>query len=206
MLQSGAIAQATAAEAVSIAVSADADRIRSVLHAARLAGHPNLVLGAFGCGAFGNPAGPVAAVFRQQLLSPEFRGLFRIVAFAVLDPVGTGNLKPFRKEMARLASRRVTPTAKTPGPPSPSAAAAAAAAEEAIEAGIEAADRKGKMLKMNLLLSYRRCMPLNACWHSGQFDLCACWNHLYRHRAWNLLRHVVHSTRGSDRSVGCRIE
>ncbi|GIQ82205.1 hypothetical protein KIPB_003299 [Kipferlia bialata] len=48
-------------------------RIRSVLNAARESGHPNIVLGAFGCGAFGNPAGPVAALFKQQLTSPEFR-------------------------------------------------------------------------------------------------------------------------------------
>ena len=54
-------------------------RIRSVLHAAAALGHQNLVLGAFGCGAFGNPAGAVAAVFRKQLSSPEFRGAFGTV-------------------------------------------------------------------------------------------------------------------------------
>lgn len=77
-------------------------RIRSVLHAAKHSGHPNLVLGAFGCGAFGNPTRPVAAIFREQLMSPEFRGVFSKVVFAIIDPVGTGNLKPFREELAQI--------------------------------------------------------------------------------------------------------
>eukprot|EP00928_Gymnodinium_smaydae_P056286 TRINITY_DN39691_c0_g1_i1.p1 TRINITY_DN39691_c0_g1~~TRINITY_DN39691_c0_g1_i1.p1 ORF type:complete len:367 (+),score=34.51 TRINITY_DN39691_c0_g1_i1:76-1101(+) len=74
-------------------------RIRSVLNAARMTGKPNLILGAFGCGAFGNPAGPVAAVFREQLLSLEFQGAFSCIVFAIIDPMGTGNLKPFQKEL-----------------------------------------------------------------------------------------------------------
>ena len=61
-------------------------RIRSVLHAAKHTGHANVVLGAFGCGAFGNPAGHVAAIFREQLMSPEFRGAFATVVFAIIDP------------------------------------------------------------------------------------------------------------------------
>jgi len=82
-------------------------RVRSVLHAARLTGHPNLVLGAFGCGAFGNPAGPVAAIFREQLESMEWRGYFSRVVFAVLDPLDTGNLGPFRRELSSISVDRV---------------------------------------------------------------------------------------------------
>lgn len=77
--------------------------IRAVLAAARYTGHANLVLGAFGCGAFGNPARQVARIFREQLESEEFRGAFSCVVFAVIDPVGTGNLRPFREEMKLLA-------------------------------------------------------------------------------------------------------
>ncbi|CAE7498335.1 NPHP3 [Symbiodinium sp. KB8] len=80
-------------------------RIRSVLHAARQSGHANLVLGAFGCGAFGNPARPTAAIFREELASPAFRGAFGQVVFAIIDPIGTGNLKPFREEIAQIAER-----------------------------------------------------------------------------------------------------
>lgn len=81
-------------------------RIRSVLHAAKRSGQPNLVLGAFGCGAFGNPARPVAALFREQLQAPEFRGAFAVVVFAVLDPRGTGNLRPFKEELGSAAKWR----------------------------------------------------------------------------------------------------
>jgi Microbial-type PARG, catalytic domain len=79
-------------------------RLRSVLAAAAHTGHENLVLGAFGCGAFGNPATPVAVLFREALASPEFRGRFARVVFAVIDPVGTGNLAPFRRELSSLRS------------------------------------------------------------------------------------------------------
>eukprot|EP00727_Mastigamoeba_balamuthi_P013568 m51a1_g8834 hypothetical protein (347) ;mRNA; f:402120-403368 len=76
--------------------------VRAALHAMAVSGRDNAVLGAFGCGAFGNPAGPVAQVFREQLLSPEFRGAFRRVVFAILDPLGTGNIGPFRRELAGI--------------------------------------------------------------------------------------------------------
>lgn len=81
-------------------------RIRTVLQAAQQAGHANLVLGAFGCGAFGNPAAPVAAIFREQLASAEFRGSFAKVVFAIIDPMGTGNLKPFKRELASIDQGR----------------------------------------------------------------------------------------------------
>ena len=79
-------------------------RIRAVLAAAVASGRANLVLGAFGCGAFGNPAAPVAAIFREVLASSEFRGAFARVCFAIIDPLGTGNLAPFRTELARLSN------------------------------------------------------------------------------------------------------
>lgn len=77
-------------------------RIRAVLHAAQVSGRQNLVLGAWGCGAFGNPPEAVAALFRDQLSSPEFRGSFATVVFAIIDPRGDGNLEPFEKVMREL--------------------------------------------------------------------------------------------------------
>jgi uncharacterized protein (TIGR02452 family) len=77
-------------------------RMRAVLHAARESGFPNLVLGAWGCGAFGNPPDLVAQLFREQLCSPEFRGAFSIVVFAVIDPAGDGNFRPFEKEIRKM--------------------------------------------------------------------------------------------------------
>ena len=67
-------------------------------HAAKSTKHANLVLGAWGCGAFGNPTAPVAALFKKHLASEEFRGAFEHVVFAILDPLGTGNLGPFKQE------------------------------------------------------------------------------------------------------------
>eukprot|EP01050_Picozoa_sp_SAG11_P014719 SAG11_NODE_1842_length_4179_cov_2.865931_2_plen_290_part_00 len=40
-------------------------------------------------------------MFRDVLRSAEFRGSFAAVIFAVLDPLGTGNLGPFRAEIGR---------------------------------------------------------------------------------------------------------
>lgn len=61
-------------------------RIRAVLKAGLRSGKPNLVLGAFGCGMFGNPPVLVARIFEQQLSSAEFRGAFDAVVFAILEP------------------------------------------------------------------------------------------------------------------------
>eukprot|EP00041_Stephanoeca_diplocostata_P030438 m.921385 g.921385 ORF g.921385 m.921385 type:complete len:230 (-) comp23757_c0_seq20:2878-3567(-) len=95
------------------------ERIRSVLYAAAHAKCSNLVLGAFGCGAFGNPPAPVAALFRHELQSHQFRGLFACVVFAVLDPLGTGNLAPFRRELG-VQSKWNHTTAHVPAPVSSS--------------------------------------------------------------------------------------
>lgn len=72
-------------------------RIRAVIHAAKASKRKNLVLGAFGCGAFGNPPKYVASIFKRELSDPMNRGFFSAIVFAIIDPVGTGNLKPFRE-------------------------------------------------------------------------------------------------------------
>lgn len=102
-------------------------RIRSVFAAAATSGRPNLVLGAFGCGAFGNPPGPVGAIFRDVLASSEFRGCFAKVVFAVIDPLGTGNLKPLAAglalpDLARLAAPSPSFSSAAPGVPVPAQA------------------------------------------------------------------------------------
>lgn len=72
-------------------------RVLSVLLAAKVSGKKDLVLGAFGAGAFGNPPRYVAEVFKQVLTTEEIQGHFRRVVFAIVDPMGTGNLKPFKE-------------------------------------------------------------------------------------------------------------
>lgn len=61
-----------------------ARRIGRVLAVAAAHGHPALVLGAWGCGVFGNDPAAIAALFAAALGGP-FRGAFAEVVFAVLD-------------------------------------------------------------------------------------------------------------------------
>jgi hypothetical protein len=59
-------------------------RIHRVLAIARALGHTQLVLGAWGCGAFGNDPYRTATDFRQAL-EGEFDGAFSEIVFAITD-------------------------------------------------------------------------------------------------------------------------
>lgn len=59
-------------------------RIGKVLTIASMHGHDGLVLGAWGCGVFGNDTSEIAALFHQALTG-DFRCVFRRVVFAILD-------------------------------------------------------------------------------------------------------------------------
>ena len=59
-------------------------RIHRVLAIAYAYGHDALVLGAWGCGAFGNDPARTAADFRTAL-ETDFAGAFASVVFAVTD-------------------------------------------------------------------------------------------------------------------------
>lgn len=64
-----------------------------VLHVAAAHGHRRLVLGAWGCGVFGNDPAVVAETFRLALLDNRY---FDHVVFAVLDrQKGTSTLAAF---------------------------------------------------------------------------------------------------------------
>ncbi|HEY0136282.1 MAG TPA: TIGR02452 family protein [Nannocystis sp.] len=60
------------------------ERITRVLGVAAREGHASVVLGAWGCGAFGGDTGLVAECFHAALHGP-FHGVFATVVFAVLD-------------------------------------------------------------------------------------------------------------------------
>ncbi|KAL8879259.1 MAG: hypothetical protein Q9192_008271, partial [Flavoplaca navasiana] len=61
-------------------------KIRMVLRIAATKGHRQLVLGALGCGAFGNPRGEVVNLWKEVFLEAEFGGgWWKDVVFAVLD-------------------------------------------------------------------------------------------------------------------------
>ena len=59
-------------------------RIHRVLHIANAMGYESLVLGAWGCGAFGNDPETTAADFKSALAG-DFRYCFAEVAFAIAD-------------------------------------------------------------------------------------------------------------------------
>lgn len=58
-------------------------RIKIMLLVAAKHGHPNLVLGAWGCGAFGNKPCVVAGLFTQALVEDGFGEMFDEVCFAI---------------------------------------------------------------------------------------------------------------------------
>lgn len=74
------------------------EKIRQVFRVALLKGHDSMVLGAWGCGAYGNPNRCVARAFREVLCGEdEFKRAFAAVVFAVLDTQGKedGNFAVF---------------------------------------------------------------------------------------------------------------
>lgn len=79
-------------------------RISRVLAVAKAYGHEALVLGAWGCGAFGNDPERTACDFRDALLGPCL-GAFREVVFAVTDWSPERRfLGPFRDAFAGLGA------------------------------------------------------------------------------------------------------
>ncbi|MEW2401110.1 TIGR02452 family protein [Streptomyces sp. NPDC046862] len=60
-------------------------RAERVLETAAACGYRRLVLGAWGCGVFGNDPGQVAEAFRELLVKGRFEGYFEHVVFGVLD-------------------------------------------------------------------------------------------------------------------------
>lgn len=69
-------------------------RIRNILEVAAANNVDNLVLGAFGCGAFNNPSDLVAGCFRYYLVDKGYRDCFKRVVFAIKG--GGRNYEVFR--------------------------------------------------------------------------------------------------------------
>ncbi len=72
-------------------------RIRNILAVAEAHGIQALVLGSFGCDAFGNPPELMAKAFLHQLTEGDYRNTFREVVFAIHTdtPQGFHNLQVF---------------------------------------------------------------------------------------------------------------
>ncbi len=72
-------------------------RIRILLCAAASHGYKNLVLGAWGCGAFGNKAENVAEYFRSIIVDEGYGKCFDEICFAIHGEENGENITSFRK-------------------------------------------------------------------------------------------------------------
>lgn len=79
-------------------------RIRRILSIAAMHEHNALILGAWGCGVFGNSPQQIAELFAEALYGP-FAGVFEEVIFAILDTSQQERyIGPFYKVVGRTAS------------------------------------------------------------------------------------------------------
>ena len=75
-------------------------RALKVLAVAKAHGHDSLILGAWGCGAFGNNGNLVADLFHKAL-TQDFAGAFKEVTFAVVDTSPEGRfIRPFARRFS----------------------------------------------------------------------------------------------------------
>jgi uncharacterized protein (TIGR02452 family) len=78
------------------------EKIRTILRISGKYKHDCLVLGAFGCGAFGNPPNHMAKLFKEVFLEKEFINKFKMIVFSIFDDHNSnrrhnpnGNVLPF---------------------------------------------------------------------------------------------------------------
>ena len=81
------------------------EKMRTIFRIGMANNHDSLVLSAMGCGAFANPPAHIAKLFHQVIEEDEFRNVFKLIDFAILDGYRTGmrhnpegNLAPFVRE------------------------------------------------------------------------------------------------------------
>ena len=74
-------------------------KIRTILHIGLKHGHDYLVLGALGCGAYGNPPADVARLFHEVIEEDEFRDKYKMLEFAI---IGKKCYMPFKKEFDNI--------------------------------------------------------------------------------------------------------
>ena len=84
-------------------------RIRKIMTVAKSHGHDSLILGAWGCGAFGNNGNLMADLFHQAL-TEDFAGAFKETTFAVADTSPDEHfITPFKRRFSPIALGAKTP-------------------------------------------------------------------------------------------------
>jgi len=92
-------------------IHATKNKIRTMLRIAAINNQPNLVLGAFGCGAFRNPPAHMAELFAEILEEEEFKGAFKRVFFSIIEDHnsrGDGNFLPFARVFNQPSGDTIT--------------------------------------------------------------------------------------------------
>lgn len=81
------------------AISITKNKIRTIYRIGILHGHDSLVLGAWGCGAFGNPPEQMVQLFVDVLNEAEFRGRYKDIRFAIIEDHNSKgrNYRTFKK-------------------------------------------------------------------------------------------------------------
>lgn len=89
-------------------------RLRKFLYAAARAGYSSLILGAWGCGAFGHDPERVAGYFRELFFVDGMEDYFKAVAFAI--PRGCRNYEAFKAVLGdQVDVCEAIPSEPTPG-------------------------------------------------------------------------------------------
>ena len=77
-------------------------KIRQIFDASITNGNDSLVLGAFGCGAYGTPPNQMAELFKKVIENEKYKNAFKEIIFAIIEDKNAyrehnpeGNLKPF---------------------------------------------------------------------------------------------------------------
>jgi len=79
------------------------NKLRAMFYSCLNHGMTHLVLGAFGCGAFGNPPHQIAQIY-LELLTSEFLNKFEVVMFSIIDNRHTHNCEIFQSVLKPLLS------------------------------------------------------------------------------------------------------
>jgi uncharacterized protein (TIGR02452 family) len=79
------------------------NKIRQILDIAIANNNDSIVLGAFGCGAYGTPPECMAQLFKKVIDNEKYKSAFKVISFAIIDDKNAyrehnpeGNFKPFK--------------------------------------------------------------------------------------------------------------
>lgn len=77
------------------------NRMRKILNCFIISDCKTIILGAFGCGVFGNSAQEIAKIWYELLYEEEYVYHFEKICFSVLDNGKTGNFEAFKNQFGK---------------------------------------------------------------------------------------------------------